>query len=158
MRAGIEVTYDYCETDGIQKRTDLEIIFDHRNFFRIDLPRKSRKILQSSRYLISSNRANGYVSVMLYESNLLRSHPDELQRVVGYIVKYASKSTETEKSTRNKMKILIVQEKESASNTPDVRRVAIKCINQITKGKLTSKQEAMCLTGGLSLFTCSETI
>ena len=54
--------------------------------------------------------------------------------------------------------MLIMQEKENASNTPDVRHVAIKCMNQITKDKLISKQEAMCLTGGLSLFTCSETI
>ena len=95
---------------------------------------------------------------MLYDSDPLRPHPDDLQRVVGYIVEYASKSTETKKSTRDKMKMLIMQEKENASNTPDVCRVAIKCMNQITKDKLISKQEAMCLTGGLSLFTCSETI
>ena len=95
---------------------------------------------------------------MLYDSNSQRPHLDELQRVVGYIVEYASKSTETEKTTRDKMKMLIMQEKENASNTPDVRRVAIKCMIQITKDKLISKQEAMCLTGGLSLFTCSETI
>ena len=56
------------------------------------------------------------------------------------------------------MKMLIMQEKENASNTPDVRRVAIKFMNQITEDKLISKQEAMCLTGGLSLFICSETI
>ena len=54
--------------------------------------------------------------------------------------------------------MLIMQKKEKDSNTPDVCRVAIKRINQITKDKLISKQEAMCLTGGLSLFTCSETI
>ena len=56
------------------------------------------------------------------------------------------------------MKMLIMQEKENASNTPGVRRVAIKCINQITKDNLISKQKAMCLTRGLSLFTFSETI
>ena len=54
--------------------------------------------------------------------------------------------------------MLIVQKKENVSNTPDIRRVAIKCMNQITKDKLISKQEAMCLKGGLSLFTCSEII
>ena len=54
--------------------------------------------------------------------------------------------------------MLIIQEKEDASNSPDVRLVAIKCMNQITKDKLIRKQKAMCLTGGLSLFTCSETI
>ena len=56
------------------------------------------------------------------------------------------------------MKMLIMQEKENASNTPDVRRVANTCTNQITKDKLISKQEAMCLTGSLSFFTCLETI
>ena len=95
---------------------------------------------------------------MLYNSDPLRPHPDEIRRVVGYIVEYASKSTETENSTRDKMKMLIMQEKENASNTPDVRRVAIKCMKQIKKGKLISKQEAICLTGGLSLFTCLEKI
>ena len=90
---------------------------------------------------------------MLYDGDPLRPHPDELRRVVGYIVENASKSTETEKSTRDKMRMLILQEKKNASNTPDVRRVAIKCMNQITKDKFISKQEAVCLTGGLSLFT-----
>ena len=67
--------------------------------------------MQSSCYLISSNRANGDVGVLLYDSDPLRPHPDKLQRVVGYIIEYASKSTETEKSTRDKMKMLIIREK-----------------------------------------------
>ena len=54
--------------------------------------------------------------------------------------------------------MLINEEKESASNTPDVRRVAIKCMRQITKDKLISKQDAICLSGGLKLFLCSVTI
>ena len=95
---------------------------------------------------------------MLYDSNPLRPHPDELQRVVGYIVEYASKSTKTERTTRDKINMLIMQEKENASNTQYARRVAIKCMNQITKDKLINKKETMCLTGGLNLFTFSETI
>ena len=70
---------------------------------------------------------------MLYDSNPLRPLSDNLRRVVGYIVEYASKSTETEKTTRDKMKMLITQEKQNASNTPDVQRVAINYMNQITK-------------------------
>ena len=91
------------------------------------------------------------MSVLLYDIEPLRPHPDKLQRVVGYIVEYAFKSIETEKSTRDKMRMLIMKEKKNASNTPDVRHVTIKCMNQITKDKIFSKQEAMCLTGGLSL-------
>ena len=96
MGAGIEATYGHCDTDGFQERTDPEIVYDHRNFFRIDLPRNNKRLLKSSHFLISSNRASGDVSVMLYDSDPLRPHPDELRRVVGYIVEYASKSTETE--------------------------------------------------------------
>ena len=93
--AGIEATYGLCDTDGFQERDNAKIIFDHRNFLRIDLPRNNRRLLQSSRFLISSNRANGDVSVMLYDSDPLRPHPDKIRRVAGYIVEYSSKSTET---------------------------------------------------------------
>ena len=88
----------------------------------------------------------------------MRPSTSEISKVVGYIVDYASKSTETEKQTKDKLKLLINEEKESASNTPVVIRVAIKCMSQITKYKLISKQEAMCLSGGLKLFLCSETM
>ena len=74
--AGIEATYVLCNTDGFQERDNAKIIFDHRNFFRIDLPRNNKRLLKSSRFLISSNRASGDVSVMLYDSDPLRSHPD----------------------------------------------------------------------------------
>ena len=82
----------------------------------------------------------------------------EISKVMVCIVDYASKSTKAENKTKDKLKLLINEEKESASNTPDGRRVAIKCMNQITKDKLISKQEAMCLSAGLKSFLCSETI
>ena len=84
--AGIEATYGLCDTDEFQERDNVKIIVDNRNFFRIDLPRNNKRLLQSSCYLISSNRANGDVGVLLYDSDPLRPHPDDLQRVIGYIV------------------------------------------------------------------------
>ena len=95
---------------------------------------------------------------MLYDKSPMRPSASGISKMVGYIVDYAYKSMETEKQTNNKLQLLINEEKESASNTPDVRRVAIKCMNKITKDKLISKQEAMCLSGGLKLFLCSKTI
>ena len=102
--AGIEATYGLCDTDGFQERDNAKIIFDHRNFFRINLPRNNKRLLQSSCYLISSNRANGDVGVFLYDSDPLRPHPDKLQRVVGYIVEYASKSGELKSQSGTKSK------------------------------------------------------
>ena len=95
---------------------------------------------------------------MLYDKSSMKPSASKTIKVMRYIVDYASKITETEKQTKDKLKLLINEEKECASNTPDVRRVAIKCMNQFTKDKLISKQEAMCLSGGLKLFLCSETI
>ena len=40
--AGIEATYVHCDTDGFQERTDPEIVYDHRKFFRIDLLRNNK--------------------------------------------------------------------------------------------------------------------
>ena len=40
--AGIEATYGHCDTDGFQERADPEIVYDHRNFFRINLPRNKK--------------------------------------------------------------------------------------------------------------------
>ena len=133
-------------------------VFDHRGYWKVELPRNNKRLIPTSEFLVRSNRANGDVGFMLYEKSPMKPSASEISKVVGYIVDYASKSTETEKQTKDKLKLLINEEKESASNTPDVRRVAIKCMNQITKDKLISKQEAMCLSGGLKLFLCSETI
>ena len=82
----------------------------------------------------------------------MRPSTSKISKVVGYIVNCACKSIETEKQTKDKLKISINKEKESTSNMPDVRRVAIKCMNQITKDELISKKEAVCLFGGLRIF------
>ena len=41
----------------------------------------------------------------------MRPSASKISKVVGYIVDYASKSTETEKQTKDKLKLLINKEK-----------------------------------------------
>ena len=113
--AGTEETYGHCDTPGFKLKDEPRVVPDPRGFYRVDLRRNNKRLLQSSRFLVSSNRANGDVSVMLYNNNPLKPRPNELRKVVGYIVEYASKSSETEKTTRDKMKMLILQEKETCS-------------------------------------------
>ena len=122
------------------------------------MERNNNRLLQSSLFLSRSTRANGDVSVLLYDKSPMLPSSSDLRKVVGYLVDYASKSNETGKETSQKMKNIIMEEEEGDSLTPDVRRVAVKCMNQITKDKLISKQEAMCLMGNLDLFICSESI
>ena len=66
---------------------------------------------------------------MLYDKSPMKPSASKISKVVVYIVDYAYKSTKTEKKTKDKLKLLINEEKERTSNTPDVRRVAIKCMN-----------------------------
>ena len=127
-------------------------VFDHRGYWKVKLPRNNKRLIPTSEFLVRSNRSNGDVDFMLYDKRPMRPSASKIGRVVGYIVDYASKSTETEKQTKDKLKLLINEKKESESSTPDVRRVAVKCMNQIAKDKLISEQEAMCLSGGLKLF------
>ena len=110
------------------------------------MPGNNKRLILTSEFLVRSNRTNGDVGFMLFNKSLARPSASEISEVVGYIFDYASNITETEKKTKSKLKLLINKEK-SGRNTPGVRRVAIKCMNQITRGKMISKQESMCLSG-----------
>ena len=56
------------------------------------------------------------------------------------------------------MMLLIEQKKNDQETVADVRKIAVKCMNQMTWDKLISKQEAMCFMGNLKLYSCSEAI
>ena len=62
-------------------------------------------------FLVKSNRANGDVGFMIYDKNPMEPSSEEIRKVVGYIVDYASKANETEKQSRDSMKSLIMAEK-----------------------------------------------
>ena len=156
--AGVEFTYGKCDTPGFSLQQKSKIVYVPRDYWRMSLQRNDKRLLQSSVFLAQSTRANGDVSVLLYDKSFLHPSCDDLRKVVGYLVDYAGKSNETEHDTRKKMASIIQESGDSDSLTPDVRRVAIRCMNQISKDKLVSKQEAMCLMGNLDLFICSESV
>ena len=132
--------------------------FDGRGFWKLQMKRNHKRLLQSSDRLLRSNRANGDVSLILMRKSQMYPKADELRQICGYIVDYATKCTENESDTRKKLKELIMTEEENYSDSHDMKRVATKCMNQLHKDKVIGKQEADCLMGGLDLFLCSETI
>ena len=132
--------------------------FDHRKFWKLHLKRNHKRLLQSSKRLVRSNRANGDVSLILMRKNQMYPDADELRQICGYVVDYATKCTETESDTRKSLKQLIMTEKENISDSLDMKRVATRCMNQLHRDKVIGKQEADCLMGGLDLYSCSETI
>jgi hypothetical protein len=154
---GNEITKGKCDTPGMKLRHHTAMIHDPRGFWRIEIPRTHRRLIPTSKYMLCGHRANCDFAPILYVNPM---HPaiKEYRKTVGYIVDYACKSTDNEKMTVNKMRTLIKEEKDNNTGTDDLKRVAIKCMNQMGKNKLMSKQEAVTQLGKLALFECSETI
>ena len=93
-------TYGDCNTPGFKLRDTPKAVFDHRGYWKVELPRKNKRLIPTSEFLVRSNRAHGDVGFMLYDKSPMRPSASEISKVVGYIVDYASKSTETEKQKR----------------------------------------------------------
>ena len=145
-------------TPGFDKREEAEVVYDHRQYWKLEMKRNDKRLIQSSLFLLQSNRANGNVSVMLYNDDPMVPSPEELRKVVGYIIDYASKANETEQQAREAMETLILSEESTTGCKWDLTRITVKGMNQLLRHKLTSKQETVCLISGLKLFDCSNTI
>ena len=156
--AGIEATCGMCNTPGFELKENPELLFDHRGYYRINLPRNHQRLVQSSTILVQSTRANGDVSPLLYEFDPMSPNPGECNKVVGYTVDYATKSTETERETKIQMGVLIKSEEATMGGKWDITRVTVRAMNQLIQQKLTSRQEACCIACGLCLWECSNTI
>ena len=107
--------------------------------------------------MLQGVRSNCDLTMIWYKKPMFPD-PSEYQKGVGYIVDYASKSTDTVTMTHKKMRMLIANETDTQTGIHNLRRVATKCINQMAKDKLMSKQEAVCLMAKLDLYKCSESI
>jgi hypothetical protein len=155
---GVEADAGRCNTPGFKLRFSPKIVRDLRGFLRLDLPRKNRRIIQSSLLLAHGWRANCDVQMLIYESNPDCPDPGDITRVTDYIVAYACKGVESLSEEREQTKSLILSAKEDAIGKQDVQRVARKALNRSLGEKLVSKQEAMVQLARLDLFLCSEMI
>src|SRR5688500_18528712 len=147
-----------CDTPGFPIRVEPTLVRDLRGFDRLELPRNDKRIVASSRWLLQGCRANCDIQVLLYECDPSDPNPEEIARVTDYIVAYACKGNETILEEKRQMKALILGSQEVSGTTDDVKRIARKLLNKITKDKIISKQECMCHLAKLDLFLCSESI
>jgi hypothetical protein len=132
------------------------LVCDLQGLDRLELPRNHRRNVASSRWLLQGWRANCDLQVLLYECDPLQPNPNEIARVTDYIVAYACKGNETIVEEKHQMKALILGSQDVTGSTNDVKRVARKLLNKITKDKVISKQESMCHLAKLPLYLCSE--
>ena len=78
--------------------------------------------------------------------------------MTNYIVAYTCKGNETNMEEMKQMKALNLGSQDTSGTTSDVKKIAKKLLNKISKDKVISKQECMCHLAKLDLFLCSESI
>jgi hypothetical protein len=107
---------------------------------------------------LQSWRGNCDVQILTY--NCDPSEPDisEIARVTDYVVAYSCKGNATHTEEVQQIKNLIMHCDELTSDKNDVVRVCKKVMNEVTKKRMTSKQECMVLLAELDLVLCTETI
>jgi hypothetical protein len=134
---------------------------DVRGFNRLELPRKNRRTVQSSLFLLRGWRANCDVQLILYDSDPTNPDCEELAKVTDYVVAYACKGNDSLQGEKEKFKNYILSLNDEDANQGDVneaRRLARMILNKSMAEKVISKQECMVQVAGLDLFHCSETI
>jgi hypothetical protein len=156
--AGMEQNYGKCDTPGFFENDQPKISKDLRGFDRIDLKRNNKFVVQASTYLCQGWRGNCDIQYLIYLSDTDDIDASEIVRVTNYIVSYSCKGNETELEEKNGLKDIIRAAHTEYGDDRDVRKMARRVLNECSKARVISKQEATCQLAGLDLFSCSENI
>ena len=155
---GVEENPFKCDTPGFRLRGTHDVVTDIRGYTRLELKRNDdRRLLQSSSYALQSWRANCDVQLMLYQSDPDNPDLSELAAVTDYVVSYACKGNESVTEEKQKMKSYILSLDHENIDLSTVT-LARKIMNNASKDKLISMQEATVLLANMDLCFCSENI
>jgi hypothetical protein len=154
--AGIEAHFDQCDTPGFFERNVAAIVRDHRGFDRVDMPRNNRNITQASTYLCQGWRGNCDIQYLIYKSDNKEVDAGDISRVTNYIVSYSCKGNETEVQQKMALKDIVMAASTEYGDERDVKKLARRLLNECSKARVISKQEATCQLAGLELYSCSE--
>jgi len=154
--AGVEQNFMKGDTPGFPPRDEPAVVEDPRGFDRVDLQRNNRRITQSSQYLMRGWRANCDIQLLIYRSDPDDVNASDVSRVTNYVVSYACKGSESVVEEKKAMKSIINAAMTDDGDERDVKRLARRLLNECSKNRVISKQEAVCQMAGLDLFTCSE--
>ena len=156
--AGKEKHLGMCDTPGFFQIDKPAIVRDHRGFDRVDLKRNNSNVVQASSFLCQGWRGNCDIQYLLYLSDTDDIDASEICRVTNYIVSYSCKGSETEVEEKNGLKHIISAAQEEYGDSRDVKKVARRMLNECSKSRVISKQEATCHLLGLNLYSCSEKV
>jgi hypothetical protein len=156
--AGVEESFGKCNTPGFPESTTAVINRDIRGFDRVDMPRNNRSITQASKYLCQGWRGNCDIQYLLYKSESDKIDASDVSRVTNYIVSYACKGNETEVEEKMALKDIVLASQTEFGDERDVKKLARRLLNECSKARVISKQEASCQLAGLELYSCSEKV
>ena len=93
---GKESSFGYRDTPGMERRPKSEIVKDVKGYWHFQMKRKgSKRVVQHSRTLLQSWRANCDVKLLLYFSNPHLPDIGEIEEVCQYVVAYTGKRHKT---------------------------------------------------------------
>jgi hypothetical protein len=95
---------------------------------------------------------------LLYKSESDKIDASDVSRVTNYIVSYACKGNETEVEEKMALKDIVLASQTEFGDERDVKKLARRLLNECSKARVISKQEASCQLAGLELYSCSEKV
>ena len=108
--AGIESKKGECDTPGWERRSTDGVITDYRQIKQLQMKRThSTRVVQHSKVLLQSWRANCDIKLLTYDSNPYEPNVEEIENVVRYVVSYTSKKNKTHIQEKNIIHDLIIR-------------------------------------------------
>ena len=108
VQFGKESQFGYQDTPGMELRDTSAIVRDSRGFCQFRMKRtKSRRVVQHSRTLLRSWRANCDVKLLIYFSNPHLPDIGEIEEVCQYVVAYTGKRHKTTQDEKTAIQNLI---------------------------------------------------
>jgi hypothetical protein len=106
--------------------------------------------------MLSSWRANCDLQILIYETDPLNPNPEEITRVVDYIVGYVCKGNHTFEQQKDQLQSLINASQQGVTDKQDLIKLSRQLLNRCSDNRVISKQECMVLLHDLDLMYCTD--
>jgi hypothetical protein len=127
-------------------------------YFGVKGIRDTRRMFQTSLFLIQVLRGNVDGNPSLYQSDPSNLDPEDILTCSEYLVGYQMKGSHTLVLEKKNMKDLVINMEDMYGNKEGVFSATRKLINRASVDRTISKQESMCFLEQLPLILCLERI
>ena len=132
-----------------------EIVEDHNGAPRLEMPRDHPRVVQHSRYLMQSWRANGDVSLILSNSPPDNPSTDDIIAIIDYVCGYACKDSEPTGATADLFRDMVNAVDAADADQVTGKSMCTKMLIKTVGRRDISGPEASFELSGLALWRCS---